>query len=322
MFGALQVGTQILASLTPLLTWLSSTFIPAILAFFSGPVGWTVLAVAAVVAMCVLFREPIGKFLTWLGGALTEGLKLLIDIAYSIWVRPWLALWEVIKGPVTGVMTWLGGVIRTGMSAAYAIAYQIFAAPWVNLWNGLLRKPIMELWSWFADGFRSNMQRSADFVRGIWTGTINGLRNIVNGFIRAMIYPINFVIDGINRAIDAFNRLPGPDITFIPQLPIPQFAQGGVVDRPTLAMIGEGGEREFIIPESKMARASANYLAGARGDAVLASPTISITTGPVMQADGQNWVTTKDLEKAMRATSDGLLMRLRSPSARTALGLR
>lgn len=33
---------------------------------------------------------------------------------------------------------------------------------------------------------------------------------------------------------------------------IPHFAEGGVVDRATLAIIGEGGEREYVIPESKM----------------------------------------------------------------------
>lgn len=35
---------------------------------------------------------------------------------------------------------------------------------------------------------------------------------------------------------------------------IPKFAAGGVVDRPTLAMVGEGGEREVIAPESMMRR--------------------------------------------------------------------
>lgn len=35
---------------------------------------------------------------------------------------------------------------------------------------------------------------------------------------------------------------------------IPGFADGGIVTRPTLALIGEGGEREYVIPESKMGR--------------------------------------------------------------------
>jgi SLT domain-containing protein len=110
---------------------------------------------------------------------------------------------------------------------------------------------------------------------------------------------------------------------------VPAFAQGGVVDRPTLAMVGEGGEREYVVPESRMAAASSNYLAGARGGAVLAgaasgggTPTINITTGPVMEFDGQRYVTVTDMERAMRLTAEGVLGRIRTPAARTALGIR
>jgi tape measure domain-containing protein len=56
----------ITAALGGLLTWIGATFIPALLAFFSGPVGWTVLAVAAVVAMAIAFREPLMQFAAWL----------------------------------------------------------------------------------------------------------------------------------------------------------------------------------------------------------------------------------------------------------------
>ncbi len=48
------------------------------------------------------------------------------------------------------------------------------------------------------------------------------------------------------------------------------FAQGGMVNEPTLGLVGEGGESEYIIPESKMSDAMNRYAAGARGDAVLA----------------------------------------------------
>jgi len=48
------------------------------------------------------------------------------------------------------------------------------------------------------------------------------------------------------------------------------FNQGGVVNEPTLGLVGEGGEAEYIIPESKMGDALAKYAGGARGDDVLA----------------------------------------------------
>ena len=48
------------------------------------------------------------------------------------------------------------------------------------------------------------------------------------------------------------------------------FAEGGYVSGPTDAIIGEGGEGEYVIPESKMGDAMARYSGGARGDDVLA----------------------------------------------------
>jgi hypothetical protein len=49
----------------------------------------------------------------------------------------------------------------------------------------------------------------------------------------------------------------------------PAFAEGGFVTGPTRALIGEGGESEYVIPASKMKSAMNRYAAGARGNAVL-----------------------------------------------------
>ena len=47
------------------------------------------------------------------------------------------------------------------------------------------------------------------------------------------------------------------------------FAEGGMVTRPTMGLIGEGGESEYVIPASKMRGAMNRYAAGARGSAVI-----------------------------------------------------
>jgi len=47
------------------------------------------------------------------------------------------------------------------------------------------------------------------------------------------------------------------------------FADGGIVTRPTMGLIGEGGEPEYIIPASKMRSAMNRYASGARGSAVI-----------------------------------------------------
>jgi len=50
------------------------------------------------------------------------------------------------------------------------------------------------------------------------------------------------------------------------------FAEGGYVTGPTPAVVGEGGEPEYIIPASKMDGAMARYSGGTRGDAVIDGP--------------------------------------------------
>ena len=62
--------------------------------------------------------------------------------------------------------------------------------------------------------------------------------------------------------------------------------------------------------------------AGGRGDRVLGSSQINITTGPVLQQDGQQWVSVADLERAMRQTEASTLARIRTPAGRRVLGVR
>lgn len=55
----------------------------------------------------------------------------------------------------------------------------------------------------------------------------------------------------------------------VPGLKIGGYAEGGFVTGPTRALIGEGGEPEYVIPASKMRSAMSRYSAGARGSAVI-----------------------------------------------------
>jgi hypothetical protein len=66
----------------------------------------------------------------------------------------------------------------------------------------------------------------------------------------------------------ALNPLGGADVAgnFAPNL---AFAEGGFVTGPTNALIGEGGESEYVIPQSKMSAAMSRYSRGARGSSVI-----------------------------------------------------
>jgi len=284
----------LIAPFAGLLTWLTASFLPGLL-FIFGPAGLIFLAIAALVALIVgvKFREPILKFLGWVGETVVNAMKLLLQGAYTVLAKPWVDLFNVVmRAPITGMIDWL-------------------KATWNN-----------------AIGYIGNALRAvANAAQRPFLAVIDIIRSLFNSLMGFIARGVNGAINMINGVIAGYNRIPlAPDIPLIPQVSVPQFAEGGVVDRPTLAMVGEGGEREYIIPESKMGAASAAYLAGTRGAGVItgaAGPAvINITTGPVLQQDGQQWVTTRDLERAMRATEAGTLARIRTPAGRSALGIR
>ncbi len=68
------------------------------------------------------------------------------------------------------------------------------------------------------------------------------------------------------------------------------FAEGGFVTGPTNAIIGEGGESEYVIPASKMNAAMARYSKGVRGEAVVggeggSAQAAAVSAGPMEPID-------------------------------------
>ena len=87
---------------------------------------------------------------------------------------------------------------------------------------------------------------------------------------------------------------------------VSSFASGGYVTGPTRAVIGEGGESEYVIPTSKMDEAMSRYAQGRRGSSVIPSsinPQVNVTTGPVMNMDGRNYVSQNDFMAGMQTAS-------------------
>jgi len=121
------------------------------------------------------------------------------------------------------------------------------------------------------------------------------------------------------------------------------FAKGGFVTGPTNAVIGEGGEPEYVIPASKMRGAMSRYSAGARGSGVIPSGSgdgatmgATMTAAPidvrytVERINSVDYVTADQFQAGMRqAASQGAergqqlaLRRLQqSPSTRRRVGI-
>ena len=269
--------TAISAAFTGFLTFLTGTLLPGLLAFFSGPVGWTVLAVAAVVAMAILFRKPLGQFITWLGSVFKKG--------------------------------------------------------WDGFVNNILKKPLEGYWKWW----RSNWEKAVVFVTGLFAGIGKALKTPLDGIALIFSNTLRLVFKSLENSFNGFvlkynelvaklkNSAFGGILGLIPTIPLlnlPKFAKGGIVNRPTVAMVGEGGESEYIIPESKMDKALNRFMAKSQGiTAGGGDVSINITTGPVVEMNGEQYVTVSDMQAAMQATAKGVLGSLRNPSTRISLGL-
>lgn len=102
-----------------------------------------------------------------------------------------------------------------------------------------------------------------DFITGVftgnwsraWQGVVNIFGGIMDGLGAVIKAPLNGVIWLINQAIQGLNKIKVPDWVpswlgggkgiNIPQ--IPYLARGGIIDSPTLAMVGEAG-KEAVVP--------------------------------------------------------------------------
>ena len=96
-----------------------------------------------------------------------------------------------------------------------------------------------------------------------WQGICDIVSNWVQGLVQIVKLPINAIIGAVNSVIGAINNCGFTIPDWVPVLggksfsinlpTIPMLAAGGIATAPTLAMIGEGGEPEAVMPLSKLA---------------------------------------------------------------------
>lgn len=180
---------------------------------------------------------PVVKFLG-------ECLKKIIDGLNEIW-QVWkptiekigeilIVIWNNCLKPV---INWLGNE---------------FIQAFRNVGNYI--KPILEslkimfggLIDFIVGVFTGNWQKAWQGVQNIFRGIFDGLTNIAKKPLNAIIDAINAMIRGLNK-IKLPNWIPGFGGMGINITTIPKLAKGGIVDAPTIAMVGEAG-KEAVMP--------------------------------------------------------------------------
>ena len=136
--------------------------------------------------------------------------------------------WSDVTSALSNVAGWFGSVFGQAYSAVQN-AFSSIGSFFRGVWNTV------------QSIFVNAGQAVGDAVGGAFRGAVNAvlgtIENIVNGFI-----------DMINDAISVINSLPLPfSLGYIGGVYLPRLARGGIVDSPTVAMIGEAG-KEAVVP--------------------------------------------------------------------------
>ena len=159
--------------------------------------------------------------------------------------------------------TWLSGFddIKAGLQAVGEFG--------VFVWDEYIVKPFSKAGEFFKTEFekaynnvKKTFQTIGAFFSGIWNliktsftsiGTKVGdaiggaFKKAINAVLSTVERNLNMVPNAINGMLSTINQLPGVNISPIGTVSLPRLAKGGIIDRATIAQIGEAG-KEAVIP--------------------------------------------------------------------------
>ena len=244
-----ELGTAFLPIAKQVVTLLAEKFVPALEDFFKK------------------FRQ--GKTaLNPILDALTKFMKFVIDhlniftiLGASIMtVVAAIKLWNLYQTITNGLwaifdalllanpLTLIAGAIAVVVTALAIFFTQTDAGK--KIWSGFVH--VLSVgWNTFKNVFVSTI----GFIGRLFHGLINGLVSVFERFLNYVITGVNLMVKGLNIVlkgikISTFGRV-NVQISELPNIKIPRLATGGLVTRPTLALIGEAGP-ELVVPASKL----------------------------------------------------------------------
>lgn len=162
----------------------------------------------------------------WFGDMFQKAWNALTNVFSSIGI--WFGeRWNDVTTALANVATWFGNIFKTAFEAvknAFSTIGSFFSGVWTTVKNI----------------FVNAGQMVGSAVGGVFKSAVNAvlgtIENVVNGFIGM-----------INGVIGLINKIPGVSLGSVGYVSLPRLARGGIVDSPTVAMIGEAG-KEVVMP--------------------------------------------------------------------------
>lgn len=153
--------------------------------------------------------------------------------------------WDGITGIFANIGTWFGerwNDVTTALANVATWFGDIFTRAYNAVTNAFssIGSFFSGVWSTVQSIFVNAGQAVGSAVGGAFRSAVNAvlgtIENVVNGFISM-----------INGVIGMINKIPGVSLGGIGYVSLPRLARGGIVDSPTVAMIGEAG-KEVVMP--------------------------------------------------------------------------
>lgn len=181
---------------------------------------------------------------------------------------PWFSKrWNDVTNSLSNIGAWFTDMFQkawTGLTNIFSKLGSWFGERWGDVTNALANVS-----AWFGNTFTSayNAVKSAfssigSFFSGVWStvqsifvnagqkvgSAVGGaFRSAVNAVLGTIENVVNGFIGMINGVIGMINKIPGVSLGGIGYVSLPRLARGGIVDSPTVAMIGEAG-KEVVMP--------------------------------------------------------------------------
>lgn len=215
--------------------------------------GVGVIAAGVTTALGIAFEFATSKvgFITLIIGAVIAIGVLLYKHWDEIKAKA-IEVWDSIKEKFNQFKEWLGNVFVTDWSQKFGFLGDIINSYLANIRNifDSVKRIFGGIIDFIAGVFTGNWKRAWQGVQDIFGGIMNGLQALVKAPLNGVIGLINAAISGLNKI-----KLPSIDIPFFGTVggwgfnigKIPYLAKGGIIDNPTLAMVGEAG-KEAVVP--------------------------------------------------------------------------
>ncbi|VLO59384.1 TMP repeat family [Streptococcus pneumoniae] len=208
--------------------------------------------------------EPIGQ---WFGEKFQQAWDAIVNIFTPI--GSWFGQrWADVTSALANIGAWFTDMFQkawTGLTNIFSKLGSWFGERWNDVTSVLANVS-----SWFGNMFTSayNAVKNAfssigGFFSGVWStvqsifvnagqkvgSAVGGaFRSAVNGVLGTIENVVNGFIGMINGVLGVVRNLPGLGwVGSVSTVSLPRLARGGIVDSPTIAMIGEAG-KEAVVP--------------------------------------------------------------------------